>query len=375
MSSNLGKLLYIVFIDIDATPSSGSSVRPIKMLQAFRDINCDVTVLEGQQNRIFERHKKVTEILRRLRRGEHFDFCYIEPPSGPFLCPTDLRLLKELRKCNVPVGLFYRDAFYLFPESFSAGMLLKNRLISYMMKRDREVISKTCDIIYVPTASFGELVDFPNETRALPPGCSEFQIAEERSPSVEITGLYVGGVSEEYGSLLLLDSFDIARKKGCAAKLIFICAEEAWGSLPDKYKKYEQSDWLTVVHASGEKLEQYYMQADFGIIPRLKTSYNDIAFPVKLVEYISHGLPVLATSCAATEDFILHWAIGVVADDDLNSFSDAVISLAQKGNIREAYRSAIKMACEGNSWTQRACDVIEDLRRCQYAYWRDTSKL
>ena len=356
------KVLYVTFIDIEENPSSGSSVRPLKMLQAFRDAGCNVTVLEGQQNKVYRRHKRVSEIINQLKRGERFDICYIEPPSGPFLCPTDLKLLKQLDRCDIPVGLFYRDAYYLFPDSFSSGIHLKEALISHMMKRDRKVFSKACDIIYVPTTSFGELVDFPNKTIPLPPGCSGQGKNVLGYTSSQATGIYVGGISEEYGSLLLLDSFALARQKGYAVKLIFVCPKDSWSSLPSKYVAYDQHEWLEVVHASGDELNQYYEKADFGIIPRLRTPYNDIAFPVKLVEYLSHGLPILATNCTAVEEFVLHWHVGLITTDDVASFSGAIANFVQVQDLRGTYRNAIRDACEKNSWGQRARSVIEDLR-------------
>ena len=354
-------VLYITFIDIDANRNSGSRVRPFKMLQAFSDMGCSVTVLEGQQNRVFERHKRVSDILRRLRRGERYDLCYIEPPSGPFLCPTDLILLKRLNRYNIPIGLFYRDAYYLFPESFSSNAPLKDAVIAYMMKRDRKVFSQACSIIYVPTASFGDLVNFPNKTRPLPPGCSELERQPAKIKPEKLTGIYIGGASEDYGSLLLLDSFMLAIQKGYSVKLIFVCPEESWSSLPAEYQAFSEYDWLEVVHASGDDLEQYYRRAEFGIIPRLRTPYNDIAFPVKLVEYLSHGLPLLVTDCPAVKEFVSRWNIGLVTNDNVADFSEAIICFAGMRDIYGAYRSAIDEACRENSWSQRARSVIRDL--------------
>ncbi|MVX61081.1 glycosyltransferase [Enterorhabdus mucosicola] len=355
------KVLYITFIDIKANQNSGSSVRPLRMLQAFSDMGCSVTVLEGQQNRVFDRHRRVSRILNGLKRGERYDLCYVEPPSGPFLCPTDLALLKRLKHHGIPIGLFYRDAYYLFPDSFSSKIPLKDAAIAYMTKRDRKVFSKTCSIIYVPTASFGRLVSFPTKTKPLPPGCSGFEQQLIEGKSEELTAIYVGGVSEEYGSPLVLDSFMRARQKGYSVKLIFVCPEGSWSFLPERYQAFERYDWLEVVHASGAGLEAYYQRADFGIIPRLRTPYNDIAFPVKLVEYLSHGLPLLSTDCTAVEEFVSRWNIGLIANDSVASFSDAIMDFAKMQNVREAYRDAIIEACDKNSWGQRAYSVIEDL--------------
>ena len=171
-ATDMPDVLFVMFKDVAAVPDSGSSVRPLKMLQAFKNIGCKVTLLEGLQNDVARRHKNVRRIIDGLKEGKRYDCCYVEPPSGPLFCPTDLTLLKELKRREIPVGLFYRDAYHLFPQNFSQEGRLKEAVIRHMAHRDFKTFSRTCEVAYVPSRSFGELVGFPIPTKPLPPACA-----------------------------------------------------------------------------------------------------------------------------------------------------------------------------------------------------------
>ena len=56
------KLLYITFIDMNDAPSTGSSVRPLKMLEAFEALGVEVVTVSGMNNNLKARKKAVIEI-------------------------------------------------------------------------------------------------------------------------------------------------------------------------------------------------------------------------------------------------------------------------------------------------------------------------
>lgn len=357
------RVLFVMFKDVDAVQSSGSSVRPAKMLQAFRAVGCDVVLLDGAQNDLKERRKRVRRVVRRIKEGERFDLCYIEPPSGPLFCPTDLSLLKLLKTRGIPTGLFYRDAYHLFPDSHAKKSAIKEFVISKMAQRDFKIIERSCKTVYVPTLSFGRIVGF-SRIKALPPGCRPCPSSQAAlsNDGATVSALYVGGISKDYGIDLLLDSFKAINLETLRVKLTVVCPRGAWDCYVSSSDLRSQLPaWLTVVHASGADLDSHYASADFGIIPRLRSSYNDICFPVKLVEYLSHGLPVVATNCTETASFVRRWEVGIIAEDDTESLSSAIASLLTKGNIRKYFERKIETACEENSWKSRVMTVLTDL--------------
>lgn len=108
---------------------------------------------------------------------------------------------------------------------------------------------------------------------------------------------------------------------------------------------------VTVKHLSGEALNQLYQEMDFAFIPRFKSTYNDFSVPVKLVEYLSNELPVIATNCSAQEEIINRDGYGVICKDDPNSMAEAIATMI---NNAELYRENIKKTfIEKHSWVAR----------------------
>lgn len=356
-------VLYIMFKDLEGEADSGSSVRPQKMLRAFQNIGCDVTVLEGLQNRVLERRRKVRAVIDKLRRGETFDFCYVEPPSGPFFCPTDLLLLKVLKQKGVPIGLFYRDAYGFFPEYYSEANTIKEKIIHYMEKRDYRLFCKTCSIIYTPSASFAEVMNFPLETRPLPPASSEIDVPEPNKQDIP-TGIYVGAADKWYGAYMLLDSFRRLNGKSVHARLIFICPKDQWDAAPPEYRALEKETWLDVLHISGEhKLSEEYAKADFAFLAYLHIPYNDMAMPVKLFEYITYLKPIISTNCTDKASFVEQWGIGLVSRDNPEDFAATIGYYLEHPELSEQFATALIDARHCNTWEERARTVVQDLYR------------
>lgn len=92
-----GRILYVTFVDMDKNMKTASSVRPQKIYHAFQDMGVEVKLLSGPDNQYKDRKENVKDIMAWLEKNRP-KMCYIEPPSGPFLCPYDLKLLKILKK-------------------------------------------------------------------------------------------------------------------------------------------------------------------------------------------------------------------------------------------------------------------------------------
>lgn len=363
-------LLYITFIDLQETASSGSSVRPKKMLEAFQTLGLSIKVLDGKNNDVLLRRKRVKEVLKWLKSNRP-RMCYIEPPSGPFFCSADLRLLKVLHKKKVPIGLFYRDAYWMFPEFKAAvkgkGAIksLKNCIIKYMQKRDLKVIQSTCAHVFFPSETMAAYFDMENKS-ALPPGCDENIISKAQKMTKPQLGevinyLYVGGATLDYGTGILLEAFDKINREGHQANLILVCPKEQWENF-DKGRHTGMESWLYVHHASGDaQLEQIYKDADVALVPRICTEYNDFAVPVKLFEYWSYQKPVIVTKCREMKKLVETYEAGWVIDDNAESLSSILLQLEQNRDEIIRVREKVREASEKNTWVKRADTIIEVL--------------
>lgn len=102
-------ILYITYVDMNNI-TSGSSVRPVRMYQAFLDEGHSVKLLSGQCGRNDEpaRKKAVLEIMDWLENHRP-DLCYIESPTYPIMFQCDYDLIRKLHKMHVSTGYFCRS--------------------------------------------------------------------------------------------------------------------------------------------------------------------------------------------------------------------------------------------------------------------------
>lgn len=353
------KAIFITYSDIDDL-TSGSGVRPHNMYHAFLELGIETYLLEGQQNRRDERKEKVRNFMHEID-GRKFDFCYIEYPSGPIFNKIDIDLIKNIHAANIPIGLFYRDMYWLFPDWAWAGMnFLKKNLLIYMQKRDLKVIEKCCDIVYFPSEGAGKAVaavSHLNKTGVLPPGCKhpEGQVKQKVNDSV----LYIGGLREADGVDLLFDAIEeINEKDGKELHLDVIARETEFKYLNDR--SLLNKPYIQFNSASGEALEKYFARNDLGIIPRRHHFYMDLAIGVKSGDYISHDLPVITTDGKATADYIRSEKCGIVCPATKDGIKSAILEAYKNDNLSRL-RNETYMAAERNLWSRRVEKLISDL--------------
>ena len=65
------KLLYLTYISLEDAPTSGSSVRPLKMKEALENLNIEVKTFGGIDNNIGLRKKTVAAVKKLLKTWRH----------------------------------------------------------------------------------------------------------------------------------------------------------------------------------------------------------------------------------------------------------------------------------------------------------------
>ena len=338
-------ILYVTFVDFEEQ-KSGSSVRPKKIYDAFLQEGYDIKLLTGLQNRKLERWKNCFSFYKSIKK-EKYDFCYVEPPAGPIFNLCDHLLLLYISKIKkTPVGLFYRDAYWKFADWYNLSRI-KRVVINTMHKFDWYIIKKTCKRVFFPTNTMADLFNF-NDKEALPPGCELIQVNSKDKNDLEL--VYVGGVSEQYGGKMLLEALEKVNKQR-KMTLHLVCRKAELSQI----KEYIDKPWLKLYHASGKELSEIYSKANLAIIPRKIDFYMDFAMPVKLFEYISYELPIVATRCKEVAKFIEDNEIGIVIDDNIDSIYEALIKIDMKTILE--YTENVRLTKENNTWNKRVNQI------------------
>lgn len=352
------KILYITYTDLSDL-SSGSSVRPHRMYNAFLNLGHDVKLLEGQQNKRRVRRKKVNEIINWLDSNKP-DLCYVETPSGPLFNSIDLRLLKKIHQMKIPIALFYRDFYWMFPDwAWKEMPRWKRMILIKMHKRDLRIFKKCCEIVYFPSIESGEFLADTRFKRigVLPPGCNPVVSHTKKYPLRSI--FYAGGVREADGVEDLLIALDHINKSGLNVKLNLITRKTELVNIKDQSLLHKE--WLNIFETSGRGLIPLYEKCDLGVLPKKRHFYMDVAISVKVLECMSYGLPMISTDCPAMARFIMENKSGIICKEGSENIEKAIVEYYTNKELYSTLISNVKQAALNNTWEMRAEQVISDL--------------
>lgn len=354
-------LLYYPF-QMAEKANSGSKVRPIEIYKAFQKWgereNVEILLLSGNS---LERESKFQDMVQQGKL-DNLLFCYMENqtiplwltdsghvPKRPFI---DKKVMKFLKKKDIPVGVFYRDVYWKFDELYPLKGA-KKFIMQSIYRMEEKFYEKYCKVIFLPSDAMGKYVDINREKIALPPGGKEKTMVPKKDNSnYPKKGLYVGGINnEDYGLFLLLEAIERVNQDEDVCQLTVVCRAEEYTSLPEEKKKLLKELNVEVKHLSGNDLDALYTEMDFAFIPRFKSTYNDFSVPVKLVEYLSNHLPVIATHCEAQKDIIEDGGYGLICEDKAESMAQTIKAMAEKVDF---YRNNIEATfMKNHSWLAR----------------------
>ncbi|MCM3663611.1 glycosyltransferase [Mesobacillus subterraneus] len=349
--------------------NSGSKLRPLEMKKAFEawgKLN-DVKVIlisgtTAERRQQFQEH---------LASGalDNLWFCYMEnqtiplwltdpghKPKHPFI---DRQILKFLKSKNVPTGVFYRDVYWKFDHIYPLKGY-KKTIMQSIYKIEEKFYEKYCDVIFLPSLEMGKYVDIDRPMVDLPPGGKKVELSQKESHGEPFHAIYVGAIKgADYGFDLLLGAFDIINREQQRCDLTIVCRQPEYESLTAQQKEQLTKLGIKVMHISGEKLDELYKEVDFALIPRKCTEYQNFSMPVKLVEYLSNNLPIVATACDAQKRFLGENGYGIICGDEEKSMAAAIEEMM--GSLEQYQENIQQTFMKNHSWLARVEKVKSSL--------------
>ncbi len=303
---------------------SASTIRPKRMIDAFKNIGYDVFIVTGYGE---ERSQRIKEVKRQILEGAKFEFVYSESltlptllaeknhlPTYPFL---DFNFFKFCKNNNIKVGLFYRDIYWRFKELYKPKSILHKMvavsLYYYDLYKYRDL-----DNVFIPSNEMSQFIPLVQKNKfvELPPG-TDLNIVEGKQKDDFINVLYVGGFTDSYPMELLLQ----AVSKCDYIKLVICTRENEW----EEFKKHNFIPTnVSVAHEKGQGLKDLYKNADICSLVFEPQQWRSFAFPFKFFEYLSYGKPVLAINntppSRIINEFSIGWNVDYSLDELINIF-------------------------------------------------------
>jgi glycosyltransferase involved in cell wall biosynthesis len=336
---SLPRILFLGQYSLDVLDSA-PKVRTWALWKALEKV-ADVTFITGT------RSSRRALLWRLIQKGnlKRFDAVYLEAATSTST-ETDLLLLLLLKCSRVPIGIYIRDAYPLF--GLSPVRSLKEYLLNKSWFISQWAYRKLADILFYPTQSLANCFDFKHKVLLPPAANTDIISAVNQGPFDTL--FYVGHLNEDNGWSLLRDSMEKIHKDFPSIRLLALTHSQISENYP----------WLEIRKGVLQDILPDLPRIAAALIPRPQTAYNNLAIPVKLMDYLSLGLPIISTACNETAKIIENENIGFVASSD--NFSFLALKMITDTNERNIISEKVLLSVKNvNNWDKRAVDLLSVL--------------
>lgn len=339
------KLLIIAMSDLSI--QNKAPARRMKAISdSFKQMDIPVNILSGSRK---QRRKRILHFLLSDNLKNYIGIYVESSNSGMLFSEFLLLLIAKIKK--VPISVYIRDGYPLFRKYWLPKICNQNIanilwLISYFS------YMFLANTMYFPSKMLMNKFSFKNRKLLLPgmPSVKK-NLGLTKNHSI----FYAGGIGQQYD----LDSFLQACKRLSIeinlSVTIFCRKNEA--NMIDKWVK---EDWLSIQHKNLEELD---FQPQIGIIPLKKNDYSDLAFPVKLFDYISINAVLIASDATTMKTFIEDKDIGlIVKSENIQSYYNQLkLLLTDKKLYSDLKKNVLQLQkSEDISWKNRCQIILND---------------
>ena len=359
------KIIFHLPFKINPALSSGTNIRPLKMLKAFEELGYEVDFIMGLGD---ERKKQISAIKSKLEQGVRYDFLYSESSTLPTLLtephhlPTypclDFNFFRFCKNKGIKIGLFYRDIFWNFDAYSLRGIkaIYARAMYHYDLKKYNALV----DTLFLPSEEMLKYIPthLNCEVNELPPGHDNPELFDKNFSTQNIELFYVGGLSSHYQMEELFKS--VSSVDGIS---LTVCTrEDEWiQAQHGNYKQFINTPNIKVIHKQNHELAEYYNKADIAMLFINPFDYWNFAIPIKLFEYIGNKKPIIASSNTFSGKFVEQHNIGWAINYNAKTLTKLLNKLKEDPSLVHLKKENIDKVHADNSWQSRATQVIKKL--------------
>jgi glycosyltransferase involved in cell wall biosynthesis len=136
---------------------------------------------------------------------------------------------------------------------------------------------------------------------------------KNRSPNKIITLIYIGGVTFHRGIQYILEGLTLIRHKS-GVELIIAGDGRYLQNLKDLSSTLGLSDDIVKFTGNVTKpaAERLMSESDIALLPHIRSEQTDNSSPNKLYEYMSAGLPIIASDCLSVKRILEETGAGII---------------------------------------------------------------
>ncbi|HRW06603.1 MAG TPA: glycosyltransferase [Caldilineaceae bacterium] len=258
-------------------------------------------------------------------------------------------LARMLKRRGLVEQLIYDDWDY-YPG------LEPNRLGAWMMAQREQSLMHTADLVMTINPRLAALrrQQGAQQVVVVPNGVDLMAFAEARKRHPHPpTLVYIGSLASHWGVDLAIRALPLLLPQLPTLRLLIA------GSGPDQQRLQELSRRLGVaahVHFYGavsyEVLPELLAQADIGVATsRADSTFRQYASPLKLIEYMAAGLPIIATRVGQQTQTMVASEAGLLIDQSPRDFAVATLALLTNPAFAQRCRAAAVAYVAAYDWT------------------------
>lgn len=339
---------------------TGEKKRPKKLLDAFKLLGFEVTVLTGT-------YLQRLEIFNKIKKNiNQFDFIYSENSNLPLAITgktrfphfnsIDFQLFKLAKSSKIPCGVFVRDIFWHVKDTANTKGMLKKYLGKILFQQEVKHYFQNCSTIFIPSDGCKKYLNpYPfTNFHLLPPGADVIPF-QKNKPKEIIKLVYVGSCKPPVYQVI--NGF-LEMIKSSKIHLTIVTRSNEHEYLKSTLDSTLKN--ISIQSASDQLLSDLLQKQDIGLACIDSNEYWDLAMPIKIYDYIGHQLPILTLQNGETGKLIKTNQLGWVLKNanEINAFLQ---NLTPEEISKKS--SNVKSYIEKNTWLERAKTISQVLQK------------
>lgn len=258
-----------------------------------------------------------------------------------FVIDYDLSLLRSIKKLKSPVI----GVFHFRPKNFRSSNAAKLKRIGQRLKSYDKLIVLCPEMLIEACEVWPFLTD---KFIVMPNSIDIFNINENSKQLIQLPPgiqpekyfLTIARLTHQKNIHLMLDAFDMAKRRGCDWKLMVIGEGEDKPSLLQQVEKLGLTDSVEFI---GYKANPYpYIKMAGAFV----SSSREEGFPVSLIEALTLMCPIIALACpTGPKDILEDGSLGKLlafTQTDPNELAHAMYEISTKPEIIASYKTKMQ---------------------------------